>query len=494
MDSGHHPTQAKGTARGRLILLASIVLVVGLAAALVFVLNVRARVRTQAAADSAHHEVLGAVLNAQGAVQRHRAEQALASASDQLRAALASTLSGREAFGQRAFVRAVADGRIDRAEALLTWWTPPDDEADVCDALARLHLDQGRHAEALQTAEAAIHRFSEQRPRFVRLSYDAMAADQGLRDTEPVDLGADPQLTRIRTFDVASSVLLRVYAGGDTVAVFKPLQTNPWTNYRGEIATYRLCQLIGCAISIPRTVEARIRDTDLARLMRLDSVDDIARNNYRPIWVTDDDGQRWLYGALKDWVPGFVYFPIEETAAWRDLVRPGRPLAPLQRLGLREALDSFAGSRPDWYPRFLDRARGLNAADFAHQLSDMHVIDVLSNNWDRYSSRDPSSNCQWNHGQFVSIDNGATFHLADERTGQDVQVRMRRIGLFSRSLIEAIRWMEPEALFPLAFPPNAHIDREDERWQDFLDRREWLLEYVDGLIEQHGADEVLVFE
>lgn len=417
-------------------------------------------------------------------------------AEAQVGQAVASTHERESEFPRLAFERAVDRGDWSQAARLLLHWQPSEGSAEDEALLIHYETGTGDLQAARQRAWQAVRRHEDGRPALVSLWYRTFEADREFLAPTVHRIGSGDGVERIRTFDVATSVMFRLYRDGDVVGLLKPQQTNPWTSYRGEIAAYRLCPLIHCEVSIPNNREARILDEDLARLMGLDSVEDldaIERNDYRPVWFTDEAGNRWLYGTLKAWVPGFVYFPIEELDSWRHLASSTMSLRRLERLTIEEALSGLAVSHAEWFPRFLARAHRVTTPEFVHSLSDMHILDVLINNWDRYSSRDPASNCQWDDGHFVSIDNGASFHTPDEWVGHEVQLRMRRIRLFSRSTVEAIRWMNTEQLFRLLFPPNPFIDGEEARWDAFLERRTWLLEYIDGVINDQGEQSTLVF-
>lgn len=398
---------------------------------------------------------------------------------------------------RRALLRYADRSEWDRAESVLELFQPNDDDHEGITATISLDIGVGRFEQARESAWDGAERFPNQRSHFIQLWYQSYAADPEFLPPQPVQIEPGGDITSIRTLDWASSVLLRFYSGRDTVAVLKPEQNNPFSNYRGEIAAYRLCPLIHCDISIPRNIEVRITEEDLAELMGFDdvqSVSDIRRHNYALTLFEDEDGQRWIYGTLKDWVPGFTQFPIEEIEGWRHLTTISQSVESLRRMSFEEAIPDLALADPEWFQGFINRAEGTSVDELIHQMSDMHVLDMLINNWDRYSSAYPSSNCQWNHGQFVSIDNGASFHDPDEWRGHEVELRIRRIQLFSRSTVDAIRWMQPDALYPILFPDNPFLNEIDtHRWQFFLERRQWLLDYIDDLIERYGEDDVLVF-
>jgi len=456
----------------------------------------RARENREAAVSAASQEVRGAFAAGVAAEWDARIGAVVGHAKSLLALGLSSAEAREAEFPRLAFERAVDGADWTQATALLPLWNPSDESAPDTSLLIRYETGMEDFPAARQRAWEAVRLHESDRQGLLSLWYRTFEADQEFLAPTVHRIGSDDGVERIRTFDVATSVMFRLYRDGEVVGLLKPQQTNPWTSYRGEIAAYRLCSLIHCDVSIPHNREARILDEDLARLMGLESVaalDNIERNDYRPVWFTDDQGQRWLYGTLKAWVPGFVYFPIEELDSWRYLSSSSMSLRRLERLSIEEALSGLAASHPEWFPRFLARAQRVTTAEFVHSLSDMHILDVLINNWDRYSSRDPASNCQWDDGQFVSIDNGASFHTPEEWVGHEVQLRMRRIRMFSRSTVEAIRWMNTEQLFHILFPPNPFIDHEEARWEAFLERRTWLLDYIDGVINDQGEQSTLVF-
>jgi hypothetical protein len=449
----------------------------------------RAVGRAVAVADLAERQRSGR--RAAEASLRGRAAEA---ASERVGGAVRTWSAGPEQGLRDRFVALVARGAFEEAGRVLALWRPADDDPVAVGALVDHLVGTGELAQARELAWAGAERFEAARGAFVRRFYASHTADPAFWRPEPLTLVPGGELTRIRPLAAASSVLLLLEEGSRTWGVVKPEQTNPWSSYRGELAAYRLCPLIHCAVSIPRNVEVRIREDDLAALMGLavEAVRELRRHDYAPVFF-EEEGTRWLYGTLKEWVPGFTSFPIERTHGWRRLVNGSIPESRLRSMTLREALSELAAADPVWWASFEARQAGTTPFELAHQLSDLHVLDVLINNWDRYSSSEPGSNCQWHHGQLVSIDNGASFHTPEEWVGRDVHVRLRRVRRFSRRTIDAVRWMDTAAMFEVLFPPNPHFDDERERYHWFLERRRFVLDWVDQQVARYGEEGVFIF-
>jgi len=277
------------------------------------------------------------------------------------------------------------------------------------------------------------------------------------------------------------------------------MQSVRHTNYRGEVASYRLCQLINCSFVIPRNQELFVHEEDFFTLTRLDSFDQtrrFRRNHSHLIWHEDEEGTHWLYGTIKDWIPGFCRYPIEYLDIWSPMMTPRRDYeAHWQRRSLEQALEGLRLLPEGHFTGIMERSEDISAFEFAHQLSDIHVFDMLINNHDRELPDEPryGMNLHFDHGQLISIDNGASFRSHEERNARESYRHLRRVRVFSRSLIHEIRMMNTEALFPILFPPSAYHDDDPQRFADFLERRITLLNYVDELIEDRGEDAILVF-
>ena len=303
-------------------------------------------------------------------------------------------------------------------------------------------------------------------------------------------------IDRIRALGGGSTVSFKFKLNDVNVAAFKPNQTRRQTNYRAEVAAYRLCPMIRCGFEVPYSFEARIERRAFQRLYGIRSLDPTflethtgyAANFVDLIWTRDEDGDTYLYGVWKDWVPHFTQFPIEYDDVWDSWVDVDGDPAELEQ-PLAETLRRLRGRERGHYTEILEEAGEITTRDLAAQISNMLAFDYLINNWDRFSGAYYGVNCQWANGHFVSIDNGAGFMTRDPDTPGR---HLRQVTRFSRSFIQEVRLLDREALLPVLFPNPS--DAELEKYESFWQRRDELLQYVDELIEEHGEDTVLFFE
>lgn len=298
--------------------------------------------------------------------------------------------------------------------------------------------------------------------------------------------------------DRGTSLIFRVNQGGRTTAVFKPEQRLGLSDFRGEIASFRLCAAIECGLIIPEQDEVRISEADFLGATGLSTAEGAAlhygRDRTSLVWAGGSGGP-WLYGVRKAWVPGFCTIPIEDHTRWVDLVQAGSTVERLRNVRMLDRFADLETGDPERWERLAPHLQGVDGAEFVEQLSNLHVFDVLTNNWDRYRLDNPGANTHFRDGVFVSIDHGATFPTSEADRGMgEVTLRIQRIEVFSRRTIERVRAFDVEHLGPILFAESPRSHRDDERLQYLEQRRRWLLAYVDGLIAQHGEDAVLIFE
>jgi hypothetical protein len=401
-------------------------------------------------------------------------------------------------------------------QALLPSWSP--DAANLSDQALLIRLCLLAHdfpraqtlawaaataADAAAAANPDDPSHKSLRDDFIKLWYASFSQDPAFIPPSLLTLEENTHLTKMTVMSrEGTSILFKIKNGDTTVGVLKAMQRLWLSNYRGEIASYRLCPLIHCGFSVPHNQEARIDKPTFSRVNIEDKdwMDNRKGKGIVLVWFKDD-GKEYLYGTYKAWAPGFTQFPIEDSELWEKALKvDGTPLADLEAQSFPDFMKPFAKKHEKKYKAVLERADTVTTMDFLRQLSNLHVYDALTNNWDRYTSQPyPGLNCQFNHGQFVSIDNGATFQNKEDQASHadfyaNAGRRLRtRIGRFSRSTINSLRWMDDATMRAILFPPSPHHTDEDERFQLFLERRDAVLKHVDKLIKEHGEDKVLVF-
>ncbi|MBN1947864.1 MAG: hypothetical protein JW797_19515 [Bradymonadales bacterium] len=353
---------------------------------------------------------------------------------------------------------------------------------------ARLLLAEERYPEARQRLFA----LRDRQPDHLEIPRLLLAAfSQDPIFNRPVEtLVPGVQIDQIRALGGGSTLTMRLRRDGETIAAFKPNQTRRQSNYRAEVAAFRLCPVIRCIFEVPYSFEVRIELRHFLRLYGIRSLGEGTgyASNFSDLVWTRDNGRQYLHGVWKDWVPHFTKFPIEYEDVWTPWVSVDGDLDALDQ-PLADALAPLRGRPEGNYDDILAEAASATTRDLATQISNLLVFDFLINNWDRFSTAYLGVNCQWADGRFVSIDNGAGFMTRDPHRPR---THLHQLSRFSRRLVREVRELDREALLPLLFPdPTAE---EQLQYQAFLDRVDEFLAYVDDLIEQYGHEAVLAFD
>ena len=318
---------------------------------------------------------------------------------------------------------------------------------------------------------------------------------------------ADPLLneTLEETVKPHGTNTLSALGGGSTVsfkyqdsadasakAAIKPDQDLRQTMYRSGIAYYRLCQILGCSFDTPVTRPVKWKKDDFNTLYNASTSPKNGpyRSKFDHLIWAKENGQRILYAGYKEWIPSFIGFPIEVTSAWSIYQRPGTTKYPDLRTFYKHIL---VGGRPNAINdinKLLDYSQNLTTRDILKQLSDITLVDYLTNNWDRYSGAQDNygANCHFQPGGIIAIDNDAAFPAWH---APRVVKRLNLVQTFSRELVDNLRLLDPDKLLSHLIPnPTKEELRSYER---FKERRRDALKYIDGLIMKYGEDKVLVY-
>jgi len=245
-----------------------------------------------------------------------------------------------------------------------------------------------------------------------------------------------------------TSVNIRVDFPGPIDGSFKPSERLHEDHWRGEIAAFRLNQLLGLE-RVPPAVFRRVPEEELPNGSRYG--------------LTFHDGM--AHGAMIYWVP--VLRPsgvgsLESLAYWSTRLQAG-------------------GALPD-----NERAR-------AEEVSSLIVFDFLLVNWDRWNGL---NTLQDERGRLVYRDNNAGFQVP-VRSTRFVRVEqwLHLVQRFSRGLIAAVEALTDDAVRD-AMADDGDGDAallSEEQIIDVIQRKHVLLRYVRGLRRQHGDGEVLYF-
>lgn len=453
---------------------------------------------TPDAVTAAASQLVRAELGASDAAVMASRERAAAAAASVVHEAIAALDPADPQVVRTAAIRAVLDGEHDVATALLAAFDAAAPDGKLAWARVRTALDREDWTGARNLAWGYATAIKPMREQFMTLWYESWYRDPSFFQADVLTIEPGVQLTRLERLGGGSTITLKFKMEDVTVGAFKPNQTRLQSNYRAEIAADRLCELMDCGFEVPTNTEVRIERSDfleLYGLRNLESAGGYGANFSDLVWFTDEAGVEWLHGTLKQWVPGFGQFPIEFTEYWSHLVQRGQTRTRLEEMTFEQAIAGFRGENGN-IGAIRSRAEDATALGLARQLSNLHVFDFLINNWDRYSGEFWGVNCQWNHGHFVSIDNGASFQSPSVGSAGSSTTwsRLGRVFVFSRSTWQRLNALDPMQTQALLFPPRVEHPDDNARFKLFLVRRQRLLNRVADEIADRGIDRVLIFD
>ncbi len=305
-------------------------------------------------------------------------------------------------------------------------------------------------------------------------------------------------IDELRALGGGRSLSFRMMRNGQNLYAFKPDQREWEGGWRTEIAAYNLCFIMACHFNIPENRPARVSRADFEALYARTTTE--KQRNYAErfddlIWAreTEPDGTEteYLYGTLKEWIPGYTLWPIEYEDIWRPWLDQAADPSLLD-VPLDQAISSLQSrTNSPFYTGILREKADATTLSIARQLSSLLVFDYLTNNHDRFSLVEDyyGVNNHFAAGNFVSIDNGAAFQY---QAMQRVQTRFDQVTRFSRTTLDSLRLMRPEAVDEILFPDPTSAEKL--RLETFWQQRKRLLERVASLSRTHGPDQVLFFE
>jgi hypothetical protein len=271
------------------------------------------------------------------------------------------------------------------------------------------------------------------------------------------------EVSRVKFNRGGSSISMRIDFANGARAAFKPEQTNPQSTPRFEVAAYRMNLLLGLNAVQPAWPRALSRRT-LYNKMLSKSRYIIPRLDAE---MLSEGGQ--VRGVLSWWIP----------VIGRAKVRG-------------EQIDSDLGI---WmWKNFLDVGAEIPDSEYelVRQISTMVLFDYIINNPDRWTGA--NARVSEDRKILYFMDNAMSFGLKYNGHRRP-RIYLKRSQKFSRSLVVALRSLTQEGIdeaMNAEVGPFAYI-LSDREIKSVMQRRKFALEYIDGLIEEHGESAVLVF-
>ena len=376
-----------------------------------------------------------------------------------------------------------------------------DDATDITAVdLVDRATDRGQYQRARELAARAYHQTSDTDE--LRRAFDrAVANDPALHHT-PRTMRPDEDADDLEPITEGASITLRFTDDGRDRYAYKVARDDWPDGWRVEVAAYQLCEILPCDLRIPVNEPARISRDDFEELYeRNETASSRAYADRRfdeLLWHNQSgpDGRErdYLYGTLKEWIPHYTRWPIEHIDTWQPWLDVTGDPSILDDQGADDYLRRLDSVYDGQFLHGLRRETdGYSARHLARQISNLHVFDYLTTNFDRYSNIEDyyGVNTHFADGYFVPIDNSAAFQFVELRVPL-MDERIRSVSRFSRSLVDAIRLMRPEVVEPALFP--GANDRERRRLDIFWQQRDKFLAYVDGLVDEYGEEAVYAFE
>ncbi len=285
---------------------------------------------------------------------------------------------------------------------------------------------------------------------------------RGVKDDlllQPLLLG---DIQRVRLNKGGSSVSLKLEFVSGKKAAFKPEQIHRHSTPRKEIASYRINNLLGVQAVPPAVGRAIPKKTLRAKL---DARNPQERTRLLTETIAQKDGM--VRGQLSWWIPnlgiarvgGHIVDEPIGIAIWSRYLRVGGVI-PQEELHI------------------------------ARQISNVLIFDYLIHNRDRWSGNNARISADGKTLFFM--DNTMSFSGANTKK---TEAYLRKSQRFSRSLVKRLRAISMEDVrqavgkntepFPFLLTEKEILQVES--------RRQWLLNYLDGLVAKYGVDTVLWF-
>jgi hypothetical protein len=293
----------------------------------------------------------------------------------------------------------------------------------------------------------------------LRVALESSGTFLGMSDELLLERVRTQPIVRFKLNHGGSSISFRVEFADGSRAAWKPTQTNTQTVPRKEIAAYRLNRLLGLNAVPPAAPRAVSRDELLSHL-HPESLEALPRIKAETIF----DANGITLGTASYWIPIIKDSGFDKPEGQKQVeawLSQGEPIPPEQ-------------------------------ASMARQVSDLVVFDFLTSNPDRYSGGNMKMSPDGR--QLFYMDNTMSFFVDPEGPAKNREV-LYRTQRFSRALYEALdRVTAPTLERALAQEAGATTQiLTPAEIAGVVGRRLGVQQYINALITQFGAHDVLVF-
>lgn len=255
-----------------------------------------------------------------------------------------------------------------------------------------------------------------------------------------------------------TSVVLRMRTVARVTAAMKVRSQALPEGYKHEIAAYRVARLLGLD-NVPPAIHRRVGWNEIRRRFHEGKLEQRPAVRRAILWDEDDTAP----AAAIYWVKGMRSVGNENRSAWAAWLQDG--------------------------------AIPHGKEDLARDLSNMTVFDLLIGNWDRFSGGNLPSDATRKRAILRDNDRAFSCPLLPKRLDALAE-GLRQTERFSRSVIDRLSKLEePMLREELARDPSDVSSPllSDAQIAELFDRRATILSHVAALIEERGADRVLVF-
>lgn len=217
-------------------------------------------------------------------------------------------------------------------------------------------------------------------------------------------------------------------------------------SYRSNLAVAALCRAAACGIDFAKTQEAFVASADLKSLgLELNGA------------VTKVDEVDGIQGALRWDVQGAAQLPLADlTSVWRKWM--GLNDEDLDKAVSESESDLVKAIGQERTTALLAQAGQIRVRDLVKQISNVLVLDYLTNNFERFESgQGPTT---WNlavkNGKVVSLDDGGAFQ---SRASTRIKGRFSWVEKFDKTMFESLAQLDREAIEPTLLPDATAAER-----------------------------------